>query len=116
MATAQAAPRIGILMLSPRNLRLRQRNELDFVARHLAEVAGRPFGFGLLDPILARRNEVPPDMPWPVHGGATQNHHMRVGHGLERDVIAWAQHQEALAAEPVATDIDLAVEHINRAL
>ena len=31
---------------------LRQRNELDLVARHLAEVPGLPLGLGLLDALL----------------------------------------------------------------
>src|SRR5262252_11055928 len=77
---------------------------------------GCPFGFGLLDPFLARRDKVPPDVPWPIHGSAAHNHQVRVGDSFERDAIAGAQHQKALASKPVAAYVDVAVEHINRAL
>src|SRR5215831_19070470 len=96
--------------MTARNSLLRQWNELDFVARNLAEMAGRPFGFGLLDSFLARRDEIPPDVPRSIHSGAAHDHQVRIGDGIERKAIARAQHKQALAAKPVAGDVDLAID------
>ena len=54
-------------------------DEFDLVARHLLEVPGGPFGLGLLDAVLPRRHEIPPDVPRAVHRGAAEDGQMRVG-------------------------------------
>src|ERR1700681_2075546 len=46
---------------------LRQRNELRLVARHRVEAGELPVGLGLLDALLARRHEIPPDMTRSIH-------------------------------------------------
>src|SRR3569832_2769914 len=81
---------------------LGQRDELQFVARHLAEMAGLPVGLRLLDPVLPRRHEIPPEVPWPVHRRAAEDDEMRVGRGRHRGGVAGLEHEELAGLEAVA--------------
>src|SRR6266542_2968871 len=56
-------------------LTFRQRDEFR-IARHLGEAAVAPVGLGLLDTLLGRRYEVPPDVARSVDRGAAQQHHL----------------------------------------
>src|SRR5215510_6654323 len=65
---------------------LRQRNEL-VLLRNRGEAAGFPVLFGLLDPLLAGGDEIPPDMARAFQRVAAQEHHPRRLKRLHRDAI-----------------------------
>src|SRR5262249_60996465 len=52
----------------------RQRDELGVVAGHGVEAGELPVGLGLIDALLARGDEIPPDVARTVHGGAAEQH------------------------------------------
>src|SRR5438067_1794272 len=87
---------------------LRQRNELALVARHDVEAALLPFGLGLLDALLARGDEIPPDVTRPVHRGAADEDDARVGRSRDRETVARAEDQELAGREAVTGDLDFA--------
>src|SRR5215471_14328272 len=99
-----------------RVLLVRKGDELDFVPRHLAEMTGFPVRFGLLDALLAGRNEIPPDMARPIHRRAAEDDEMGVGRGGNRHGVARLEDQKAAGLEFVAGDIEYTVDHIDRAL
>src|SRR5262245_9552482 len=96
------------------SLLIRQWDELDFIARHFAEMAGFPFGLRQLDAFLTRRHEVPPDMTWPIHRRTAEDDKMRILHGDDCDRIPWLEHQQASCLESIAGNIDHAVDHVDR--
>ena len=61
-----------------------------------------------LGPFLARRNEVPPEVPGPVHGRATQQHQPGGLDGPDGEGVAWAQDEEPAGRVAVAGDLDRA--------
>jgi hypothetical protein len=81
-------------------------DELDFVARHLVEMAGFPVRLGLLDALLARGNEIPPDVTRPIHRRAAEDDEMGVGHGGNRHGVAGLEDEQASGFELVAGNID----------
>src|SRR5262249_57179051 len=95
---------------------LRQRDELLVVTGDGAEAGELPVRLGLLDALLARRDEVPPDVAWSVHGRAAQQHEPRIAYRRQRDAVARTKHEQAAGREPIAGDIDLARNQIDRAL
>ena len=68
------------------------------VARHDVEAARLPVGLGLLDALLARGDEVPPDVARAVHGGAADEHDARVARRRHRDGVAGPQDQQLTGA------------------
>src|SRR5262245_27516257 len=96
------------------SLLIRQRDELDFVARHFAEMAGFPFGLRLLDAFLARGHKIPPDMTWSVHTRAAEDDKMCIGHGSDHDGVSRFEYQQASCLESIADNIDDAVDHVDR--
>src|SRR5262249_52278077 len=66
----------------PNGLAIRQRNELHFVARHDIETRGLPVSLCLLDAVLARGHEIPPDVTWPFERGTADNGDMALRHGF----------------------------------
>ena len=95
---------------------LRQRNELLVVSGDGIEAPGLPVGLGLFDPLGPRGDEVPPDVPRPVHRGAAEENDTRVGHGGHRNAVTRTQDQQPTGAEPVAGNVDFAGDDIDRAL
>src|SRR6202453_5481037 len=93
----------------------RQRNELVFVG-DVGEAAGLPVLFGLLDPLLAGGNEVPPDMARAFQRIAAEEHHPRRARGLDRDAVAGPEDQQPRALMAFVSDLDLAVDQVDRAL
>src|SRR5262249_60839954 len=79
---------------------LRQRDELLVVTGHGVEAGGLPVRFGLLDALLARRDEVPPDVARPVHGRAAEEHEPRIAYRRQRDAVAGTKHEQAAGREP----------------
>src|SRR5262249_7039224 len=63
-------------MGSSRDSLLRQRNEL-VLLRNCRKTPGFPVLFGLLDPLLAGGDEIPPDVARPLQCIAAQEHHSR---------------------------------------
>src|SRR6185369_12976269 len=95
---------------------LGQRNELGLVAGNDVEAALFPFSLGLLDPFLARRHEIPPDVARAFHcGSADQNDACLAGGGY-CDGVAWPEHQKLTCPEAIAGNIDLARNDIERTL
>src|SRR3974390_3743922 len=95
---------------------LRQRDEFNLVAWHLAEVASFPFRLSLLDAFLARGDEVPPDVARAIHRRAAEDDEMRVGRGADRRPVSRLEHHQLSGCELVAGDIDRALHNIQRAL
>src|SRR5262245_47007573 len=71
----------------------RQRNELRIASNH-GEPALLPIGFGLLDALLTRRDEVPPNIARAVHCGTPHDDKMRVGDRFDGDAVTGAEHQQ----------------------
>src|SRR3954468_24506988 len=86
------------------------------VPRHAVEPRRFPVGFGLLDPVQARRDEVPPDDPWPIHRLAAQHHKARVGTCPDRDAVTRTKDKELSGLEHVTRDLDLTRHGVDRAL
>src|SRR4029077_20719875 len=78
----------------PRDSSLRQRNEL-VLLRNLGKTAGFPVLFGLLDPLLAGGNAIPPDVARALQRVAAEEHHPRRLGRLHRDAITWTEDQQA---------------------
>src|SRR3954463_6997493 len=93
----------------------RQRDELDLVAGHLLEMTRGPFRLGLFDTLLPRRHEIPPDMARAIHRRAAKDGEMCVGQRADGDLVTGLEHQQAVAPELVAGNVDLAIEHVDRA-
>ena len=79
-------------------------------------MAGGPFRLGLLDAVLPRRHEIPPDVARAVHRCAAEQHEMGVGEGGYDDRVSGPQDEQLAGAEPIAGDFNLACDQINRAL
>src|SRR3954464_7212200 len=94
---------------------LRQRNELMFVG-NMGKAAGFPVLFGLLDPLFAGRDEIPPDMPRAFQRVAAQKHHPRRLERLYRDAIAGPKNQQPRPFVTLACDLDFAIYQIDRSL
>src|SRR6476660_8836279 len=93
---------------------LRQRNELVFLG-NMGKAAGFPVLFGLFYPLLAGGHEIPPDMARAFQRIAAEEHHPRRLGSLDRDAIAGSENQQPRAFVAFARDLDLAVDHIDRA-
>src|SRR6266516_7811854 len=96
------------------SLAFRQRDELGF-ARHRRESSGLPVFLGLLDPLLARGHEIPPDIARAFQCRAAEEHQPRGAYRPHTDAVAGTEHQKPRAFERLAGDIDLAFDHIDRA-
>src|ERR1700732_278953 len=94
---------------------LRKRNELMFVGDG-SEAAGLPVLLGLLDPLLAGGDEVPPDMARAFQRVAAEKHHPRWLCRLHGDAIAGAKDQQPRTFVAFIGYLDLAVNHIDGAL
>src|SRR5882757_1769753 len=88
---------------------LRQRNELMFVG-NMGETAGFPVLLGLLDPLLAGRDEIPPDVARAFQRIAAEKHHSRWLCRLDRDAIAGPEDQQARTFIAIARDLDFAID------
>src|SRR5262249_37192476 len=84
----------------------RQRDEFLVVAGHGIKAGKFPIRFGLLDTLLARGNEIPPDMTRSVHGSAAQKHQARSAERLHRNGIAGTKYQQAAGRELVPRNVD----------
>src|SRR3954466_5807830 len=103
-----AARRIGTIF--------RQRDELDLVAWHTLEAAFLPLVLGLLDALLARRDEIPPDVTRTVERCAADHRDAaRLCRG-NRDAIGRAKHEKLAGSEFVSRHIDLSRHDVNAAL
>src|SRR5690349_18239807 len=71
---------------------LRQRNEL-MLLRNRSKSAGFPVLFRLLDPLLAGRDEIPPDVPRSLQRIAAQKHHSCGFKRLDGNAIAGPEDQ-----------------------
>src|SRR5437016_5936089 len=98
-----------------RDSSLRQRNELVFL-RNMGKTAGFPVLFGLLDPLLAGGDEIPPDMPRAFQRVAAEEHHPRRLDRLHRDAVAGPEDQQPRAFITFTRDFNLAIDQIDRAL
>src|SRR5215831_18245470 len=95
---------------------LRQRNELDLVAGDDVEAALLPFGLGLLDPLLARRHEIPPDVARALERSPSDQHDACLTARRDRDWITWSENQQLARCEAVTRNVDFARHYIERAL
>ena len=86
------------------------------VAGNEFKAAGFPIGLGCFDAVLARGDEIPPDVARPIHGGAADHDDMRVTRRRHVDAVTGFEHQEPFRAVTVAGNLDLAGDDINGAL
>src|ERR1700680_1741973 len=117
-APSPGAGEDGSLRPSPRrgfSLAFRQRNELGFTGNR-RESSRLPIFLGLLDALPARGHEIPPDIAWAFQCRAAEEHQPRGAYRSHRDAFTPAEHQKPRAFERLAGDIDLAFDHIDRAL
>src|SRR5262249_37589101 len=77
------------------------------VASHHGESPRLPIGLGLFDTVLPRRDEIPPYIARPVHGGAADQHHVRIGRGTDRDAVPGAEHEQLACGKLVALNVNL---------
>src|ERR1700759_174578 len=75
---------------------VRKRNEFGCVAGNDIETTGLPVGLGGFDAVLARGDEIPPDVPWPIHRRSADDNEMGVAGSLDRDQVARLEHEEPL--------------------
>src|SRR5712691_1195598 len=94
---------------------LRQRDKLR-LAGYPREAAGFPIGLGLFDALLARGDEVPPDMARAVRRGAAEDNDARVAQRRDGDAVARLEDKQSPFGETVAGNLDLARHDIDRAL
>src|SRR5215475_5481167 len=94
---------------------LRKWDEFMFLG-HRREAAGLPVLLGLLDPLLAGGNEIPPDVARTFQRIAAEEHHARRPQRLDRDAVARAEDQEARGLMTFVRDLDLAFDNVDRAL
>src|ERR1700720_1346169 len=88
---------------------LRKRNELMFVGDG-SEAAGLPVLLGLLDPLLAGGDEVPPDMARAFQRIAAEKHHPRRFCSPYGDAIAGPENQKPRPLIAIAGYFDFAVD------
>src|SRR4051794_20614245 len=103
---------------APRNdgcMSFRQRNELVLVW-DMGKAAGLPVLLGLLDPLPAGGHKIPPDMARALQRVAAEEHHPRRGVRLDGNSVAGPEDQEPRPLVAFMRDLDLAVDHIDRAL
>src|SRR5450755_1955823 len=93
----------------------RQRNELVFVG-DMRETAALPVLFGLLDPFLAGGDKIPPDVTRAFQRVAAEKHHPRRFCRLDGDAVAGPKDQQTWPLMAIAGNLDLAIDHIDRAL
>src|SRR3954453_20393449 len=91
---------------------LRQRNEFVLVG-DVREASALPVLLGLLDPLLAGGDEIPPDMTRAFQRVAAEQHHPHGRDRLHRDAIAGPENQQPRSLIAVAGYFDLAVDHID---
>src|SRR6195256_4812846 len=94
---------------------LRQRNEFVFV-RNVREAARLPVLLGLLDPLLAGGDEIPPDMARAFQRIAAKENPPRRRDRLDRNAIAGPKDQKARSLITVARNFNLATDHVDGAL
>jgi hypothetical protein len=80
----------------------RQRDELA-LARHRVEAARFPIRLGLLDALLARGDEVPPDVARAIHGGPADHRQPRRRERRDGDAVAGLEDEEAAGFEAVSS-------------
>ena len=86
------------------------------VARDRFEPPGLPVRLGLLDPVLAAGDEVPPDVPGSIHRLAPQQQEAGRCLCAQGDLIARAEDQELAGVEPVARHLDRPAHHVDGTL
>src|SRR5208282_927725 len=92
---------------------LRQRNEFS-LARYRREASGFPLLFRLLNALLARGDEIPPDVARALECRAAEEHQPRRPRRRHRDAVAGTKYQELRRCEFVAGDVDLALGDVDR--
>src|SRR6266704_5111053 len=90
---------------------LRQRNEFVFV-RNVREAARLPFLLGLLDPLRAGGDEIPPDMARAFQRIAAAEHHPRGPYRLYRNAIAGPKDQKPRSCTAIAGNFNIAIDHV----
>src|SRR5207244_1247873 len=78
--------------------------------------AASPVFFRLFDPLLARRDEIPPDVARAFHSAATEKHHARSALRANGDPVTRTEDKEPRALERVAGDLNLSFHEVDRAL
>src|SRR5665213_724105 len=94
---------------------LRQRNEFVFVG-NMREATGLPVLLGLLDPLLAGGNEIPPDVARAFQRIAAEEHHPGWLQRLDGNAVAGPEDQQPWRFVALSGDLDLAIDQIDRAL
>ena len=84
--------------------------------RNCGEAAGFPVLLGLLDPLLAGGDEIPPDVARALQGVAAQKHHPRGFERLHRDAVARTEDQQPRPLVALVRDLDLAIDDVDGAL
>src|ERR1700761_9558684 len=82
----------------------------------MGEATAFPILLGLFDPLLAGRNEIPPDVTRAFQRIAAEEHHPGRLQGLHGDAVTGAEDQQSRPLVALACDFDLTIDHIDRAL
>ena len=94
---------------------LRKRNKLG-VSGDSIESRHLPVSLGLLDAILSRGHEIPPDMTGAVHWFAAKCHEARVGLCPDGYAIAGPKHEQLGRAKDITGNLNLAGDSIDSSL
>lgn len=89
---------------------------MNSVSPGTGEAAGFPVLLRLFDALLARGDEIPPDVARAFQRGAAEEHQPRFRLRANRNSVAGSEDQQARAFKIVGGDLDLAVDDIDRAL
>src|ERR1700674_4741342 len=73
---------------------VRKWNELGIVPGNRRPAPELPVGFRLVDALLARRHEVPPDVARAVHGGAAEDDDARPRDRGDGDAVVGTEHEQ----------------------
>src|SRR2546423_6756919 len=93
---------------------LRKRNELGLIG-DMRETAALPVLLGLLDPLFAGGNEIPPDVARAFERVAAEKHHPHRFRRLYCDAIAGPKDQQPRPLIAIAGYFDLAIDQVDGA-
>ncbi len=94
---------------------IRQRYPL-WIIDHLVEAASHPVRLGLLDALLVRVDEVPPEVPRPVEGITAEQRDPRAGLRADGEVSPVLEHQQLACRIRLPVHIDRAIGDVEPAL
>src|SRR5665213_4281576 len=93
-----------------------ERYELFVIAGNFAHLPGFPGGFGPLDPLARRRDEIPPDVTLAIQRCAAEKHHPRVSDGLDLSTFTLVEDHHVAVGMAFATCFNRSADNHGAAL